>query len=265
MSVYSDIELEYFVKNLVDALDSIEALSEENEDTSHFDIDVTRSPIFFGYTEVARKGIDRILNTIYTEQELRNTLKEEMMKKLDAYSTSQLTSIYYTVLTDIEQHKDLIEMLSEEDGTSFKKDTELYISRQESYLKLITDVIKKRNSETPAPENDPGNTDNTNTDNGNSENNNAGNDNTGETSNNDDTGSTSDDTGSNTEDNNNDTENSNTDDTPNENGDDPDTTNDNTGEDNNTEVPSSGLGMGLGMGNSFASNYGMTYTDPDSE
>jgi len=149
MSVYSDIELEFFVKELTEALDCIETLSEPEEEYAEFAdyIDVTKSPIFFGYTEGARKNIDRILNTIYTEQELRSTLKEEMMKKLDAYSLSQLTSIYYTVITDIEQHKDLLEMLSEGDGTSFKKDTENYIEKQDRYLKLITDVIKKRNDE----------------------------------------------------------------------------------------------------------------------
>ena len=152
MSVYSDIELEFFVKELTDALNSVEFLSEPENEYSSFDIDITRSPIFFGYAEAVRKSIDRILNTIYTEQELRSTLKEEMMKKLDAYSLSQLTSIYYTVLTDIEQHRDLLEMLSEEDGTSFRKDTESYIEKQDRYLKLITDVIKKRNAETPKPE-----------------------------------------------------------------------------------------------------------------
>ena len=98
MSVYSDIELEVFVKHLSDALENIESLSDD-EEYSNFDVDLTRSPIFFGFTEVARKGIERILNTIYTEQELRNTLKEEMMKKLDAYSTAQLIYSYYRYLT----------------------------------------------------------------------------------------------------------------------------------------------------------------------
>ena len=163
MSVYSDIELEFFVKELTEALDCIERLSEPEEEYETFDIDITRSPIFFGYTEASRKSIDRILNTLYTEQELRSTLKEEMMKKLDAYSLSQLTSIYYTVITDIEQHKDLLEMLSSEDGTSFRKDTENYIEKQERYLKLITDVIKKRNAETPTT--DPESGDNTPTNN----------------------------------------------------------------------------------------------------
>lgn len=151
MRVYSDIELEMFAKELTDALNHIEYLSEPEEEYSEFAdiIDITKSPIFFGYTESVRKSIDRILNTIYTEQELRSTLREELMKKLDAYSISQLTDIFFTVSTDIAQHKDLLEMLSEEDGTLFKKDTENYIEKQERYLKLITDVIKKRNAEAP--------------------------------------------------------------------------------------------------------------------
>lgn len=149
MRSYSDIELDMFVKELTDALNHIEYLSEPEEEYAEFAeyIDVTRSPIFFGYVETVRKSIDRLINTIYTEQELRSTLREELMKKLDAYTNAQLTDIFFTVSTDIAQHKDLLEMLSEEDGTLFKKDTENYIKKQERYLKLITDVIKKRNED----------------------------------------------------------------------------------------------------------------------
>ena len=149
MRIYSDIELDMFVKELTDALNHIEYLSEPEEEYAEFVdyIDVTKSPIFFGYVETVRKSIDRLINTIYTEQELRSTLREELMKKLDAYSIAQLTDIFFTVSTDIAQHKDLLEMLSEEDGTLFKKDTENYIKKQERYLKLITDVIKKRNED----------------------------------------------------------------------------------------------------------------------
>lgn len=268
MSVYSDIELEVFVKHLSDALENIESLSDD-EEYSNFDVDLTRSPIFFGFTEVARKGIERILNTIYTEQELRNTLKEEMMKKLDAYSTAQLTSIYYTVITDIEQHKDLLSMLSEEDGTLFKKDTELYISKQESYLKLITDVIKKRN-ETPASDGTGDNSgDNTGDNSGSGDN--TG-DNTNPGGDTPDTGE--DNTGSNQEGGNTDPG-ENTDPDPSEN-----TGSEGTGENTGTEDgtgdgdgsgsedPGDAVGSsgnGLGVSNPFATGFGMSYSNPDNE
>ena len=262
MSVYSDIELEVFVKHLSDALENIESLSDD-EEYSNFDVDLTRSPIFFGFTEVARKGIERILNTIYTEQELRNTLKEEMMKKLDAYSTAQLTNIYYTVITDIEQHKDLLSMLSEEDGTLFKKDTELYISKQESYLKLITDVIKKRN-ETPASD---GNGDNSGDNTGD---NSGSGDNTGDNTNpgGDTPGTGEDNTGTDLESGNTDPgENTGDDDTGDSEGsDDGDGTGD--GDGSGSDNPDDAVGSsgdGLGMGNPFATGFGMSYSNPDNE
>lgn len=259
MSVYSDIELEFFVKELTEALDCIERLSEPEEEYETFDIDITRSPIFFGYTEASRKSIDRILNTLYTEQELRSTLKEEMMKKLDAYSLSQLTSIYYTVITDIEQHKDLLEMLSSEDGTSFRKDTENYIEKQERYLKLITDVIKKRNAETPTT--DPESGDNTPTNNDTPSNDNPTN-NDSETpntnsNNNEEQNTENNNTEQNDESTNTETNNETTPDQTNNTPIDNNTGNETTDPDNsqnNTDtgdspLENSGLGMGLGMGN----------------
>ena len=248
MSVYSDIELEFFVKELTDALDCVERLSEPDEEYDSCAIAITRSPIFFGYTEAARKSIDRILNTIYTEQELRSTLKEEMMKKLDAYSLSQLTSIYYTVITDIEQHKDLLEMLSDEDGTSFRKDTENYIEKQERYLKLITDVIKKRNAETPTTdpvEETPTNNTPTNND--------------PEPSSNDPEPTTNEPEPSTT-----DPEPSTADPEPSGSDPDPDPNDDPNGDpdddDTHEEDP-----VGLGMGNPLGSSFGMSYNDPDND
>lgn len=151
MKDYSDVELEVFLVELTKAYDHMMCLSEPTEEYSMFELDVTKNAIYNGYVESTRKSIERLMETIKTEQTLRATLKEEMMKKLDSYTIAELTDLHFNVQNEIAHQRDILEKLSDSDGTNFKRDIEDFIEKQENYLTLLTDTIKKRASESSSP------------------------------------------------------------------------------------------------------------------
>ena len=152
MSAYTDVELEVFSKELNRALNHMNHLTEPTEEDSIFELDITKNVIFAGYTESTRKSLERLIETITTEQTLRNTLKEEMIKKLDAYTVSELADLLFNVQNEVAHQRDIISRLSEEDGTNFKRDIEDFIEKQENYITLLTDAIKRRAPESTTTE-----------------------------------------------------------------------------------------------------------------
>lgn len=162
MKDYTDVELEVFAKELGRALNHMNHLTEPTEEYSMFELDITKNLIYSGYIESTRKSIERLLETIHTEQALRNTLKEEMIKKLDSYSIAELTDLHLNITNEIAHQRDILSKLSEDDGTNFKRDIEDFIERQENYLTLLTETIKKR--VTPVEEETGTDDNNTNTD-----------------------------------------------------------------------------------------------------
>lgn len=161
MSAYTDVELEVFSKELNRALNHMNHLTEPTEEDAIFELDITKNVIYAGYTESTRKSIERLIETITTEQTLRNTLKEELIKKLDTYTISELADLQINVTNEIAHQRDILSRLSEEDGTNFKRDIEDFIEKQESYLNLLTDAIKRRTTpDNPVVDNDSGATDN---------------------------------------------------------------------------------------------------------
>ena len=152
MKEYSDVELEVFSKELQRALNHMNHLTEPTEEYSMFELDITKNVIYSGYVESTKKSIERLLQTIETEQALRDTLKEEMIKKLDSYSIAELTDLHFNVTNEIEHQRDILSKLSEEDGTNFKRDIEDFIEKQTNYLTLLEDAIKTRaNTTTEEP------------------------------------------------------------------------------------------------------------------
>lgn len=147
MKGYTDVELEVFSKELTRALNHMNHLTEPVEEYEMFELDITKNVIYSGYVESTKKSIERLLQTIETEQALRDTLKEEMMKKLESYSISELTDLHFNVQNEIAHQRDILSKISESDGTNFKRDIEEFIEKQENYLTLLTDTIKKRASE----------------------------------------------------------------------------------------------------------------------
>ena len=97
MSAYTDVELEVFSKELNRALNHMNHLTEPTEEDAIFELDITKNVIYAGYTESTRKSIERLIETITTEQTLRNTLKEELIKKLDTYTISELADLQINV------------------------------------------------------------------------------------------------------------------------------------------------------------------------
>ena len=144
MKDYTDVELEVFSKELNRALNHMNHLTSPTEEDSIFELDITKNAIYAGYAESTRKSIERLIETIHTEQALRETLKEEMIKKLDTYTTAELVDLQINVTNEIAHQRDILSRLSEEDGTNFKRDIEEFIEKQENYLTLLTDAIKKR-------------------------------------------------------------------------------------------------------------------------
>ena len=161
MSAYTDVELEVFSKELNRALNHMNHLTEPTEEDAIFELDITKNVIYAGYTKKKKKSIERLIETITTEQTLRNTLKEELIKKLDTYTISELADLQINVTNEIAHQRDILSRLSEEDGTNFKRDIEDFIEKQESYLNLLTDAIKRRTTpDNPVVDNDSGATDN---------------------------------------------------------------------------------------------------------
>ena len=144
MKDYTDVELEVFAKELTRALNHMNHLTEPVEEYEMFELDITKNAIYSGYVESTKKSIERLLQTIETEQALRDTLKEEMIKKLDTYTTAELVDLQFNVTNEIAHQRDILSRLSEDDGTNFKRDIEDFIEKQENYLTLLTDAIKKR-------------------------------------------------------------------------------------------------------------------------
>lgn len=144
MKDYSDVELEVFSKELGRALNHMNHLTEPVEEYEMFELDITKNVIYAGYVESTKKSIERLLETIHTEQALRETLKEEMIKKLDTYTVAELADLQFNITNEIEHQRDILSKLNEEDGTNFKRDIEDFIEKQECYLTLLADAIKKR-------------------------------------------------------------------------------------------------------------------------
>ncbi len=158
MKDYTDVELEVFSKELNRALNHMNHLTSPTEEDSIFELDITKNAIYAGYAESTRKSIERLIETIHTEQALRETLKEEMIKKLDTYTTAELVDLQINVTNEIAHQRDILSRLSEEDGTNFKRDIEEFIEKQENYLTLLTDAIKKRATPEVVPEEPAGST-----------------------------------------------------------------------------------------------------------
>lgn len=152
MKMYSDVELEVFLVELTKAYDHMNCLFEPAEEYSMFELNISKNPIYDGYCESTMKSIERLVETIKTEQTLRSTLKDEMMKKLDAYTIAELTDLHFNVQNEIAHQRDILSKISDSDGTNFKKDIEEFIEKQENYLVLLTDTIKKRASESTTTE-----------------------------------------------------------------------------------------------------------------